>query len=119
MVCRTLNLSKALGKSTSAFLFGARGVGKARLCSDYLAQLEASGQSILRYDLLQNDTYQRFLKRPELFRSEVETQLSRTEPLLVFVDEVQKVPAILDEVNRLEEIEVLPFGELGDLLRSL
>jgi len=58
---------------------------------------------VLRYDLLQNDTYQRFLKRPGLFRGEVETYLQRDGAGIVFVDEVQKVPAILDEVHSLYE----------------
>jgi len=103
MVTRSLNLAKSLGESASAFLFGARGVGKTRLCNEYLTTLEVTGRSVLRYDLLQNDTYQRLLKRPELFRSEVETYIERGEAGVVFVDEVQKVPAILDEVHSLYE----------------
>jgi predicted AAA+ superfamily ATPase len=103
MVNRALNLSKSLGLRTSAFLFGARGVGKTRLCGEYLAELEASGQYVLRYDLLQSDTYQRFLKRPELFRSEVEDGIRRATSVVVFVDEVQRVPALLDEVHSLYE----------------
>ncbi|NDC39431.1 MAG: ATP-binding protein, partial [Proteobacteria bacterium] len=96
-------LSKSLGKKTSALLFGARGVGKTRLCTEYLNNLEDSGGSVLRYDLLQNDMYQRFLKRPELFREEVEAYIRTTRSAVVFVDEVQKVPAILDEVHSLYE----------------
>jgi predicted AAA+ superfamily ATPase len=103
MVSRILNLRKSLGKNTSAFLFGARGVGKTRLCGAYLRHIEATGTPVLRYDLLQNDTYQRLLKRPELFRSEVEAHIQRDRVTVVFVDEVQKVPAILDEVHSLYE----------------
>lgn len=103
MVSRLLNLSKSLGANTSAFLFGARGVGKTRLCGEYLSRVEATGTTVLRYDLLQNDTYQRFLKRPELFRGEVEARIQRDRMTVVFVDEVQKVPAILDEVHSLYE----------------
>ncbi len=103
VVSRILNLSTSLGKNTSAFLFGARGAGKTRLCGEYLSQVEASGTMVLRYDLLQNDTYQRLLKRPELFRSEVEARIQRDRVSVVFVDEVQKVPAILDEVHSLYE----------------
>lgn len=103
MVTRAINLSESLGKKTSAFLFGARGVGKTRLCLEYLNSLESRGEKVLRYDLLQNDTYQRFLKRPELFRGEVETHIEGSRLAFVFVDEVQKVPAILDEVHSLYE----------------
>jgi len=60
MVLRAVNLSESLGKKTSAFLFGARGVGKTRLCLEYLNSLESRGEKVLCYDLLQNDTYERF-----------------------------------------------------------
>lgn len=103
MINRALNLSKSLGSKSSAFLFGARGVGKTRLCSEYLCRLEESGEGVLRYDLLQNDTYQRLLKRPELFRNEVERHIRGNKSAVIFVDEVQKVPAILDEVHSLYE----------------
>jgi predicted AAA+ superfamily ATPase len=124
MVLRSLKLSKSLGKKTSALLFGARGVGKTRLCSAYLNKLEASGENVLRYDLLQNDTYQRFLKRPELFRGEVESHLQKAKSALVFVDEVQKVPAILDEVHSLYErfqgrVRFLLSGSSARKLRRL
>jgi predicted AAA+ superfamily ATPase len=103
MLQRALNLSKSLGKNTSSFIFGARGVGKTRLCGEYLSQMEQSGESVLKYDLLENETYQRFLKKPELLRSEVESHMRRVQSAIVFVDEVQKVPALLDEVHLLYE----------------
>lgn len=103
MVARSLNLPKSLGENGSAFLFGPRGVGKTRLCKDFINHLHTQGLSVVSYDLLQNDTYQRFLKRPELFRIEIEAELKLRGQLLVFVDEVQKVPAILDEVHWLYE----------------
>lgn len=103
MVIRSLNLSKSLGSKGSAFLFGARGVGKTRLCSEYLDQLEELGEGVLRYDLLHNDTYQRLLKRPELFRGEVEKHIQDNRAAIIFVDEVQKVPPILDEAHSLYE----------------
>ncbi|TWW08807.1 ATPase [Planctomyces bekefii] len=103
MVTRELNLSKQLGKSSSAFLFGARGVGKTRLCKEFVADQRSTGESVLEYDLLHNETYQRFLKRPHLFRLEIERQIVNRKSLFVFVDEIQKVPALLDEVHSLYE----------------
>ena len=83
MVKRMLNISKELGKSSTAFLFGARGVGKTRICEEYLAQLIADGHEVMRYDLLHNETYQRFLKRPHLFRLEVSEQAKTGKALMV------------------------------------
>jgi len=45
----------------------------------------------------------RFIKHPELFRKEVEQYITTGKILTVFVDEVQKVPALLDEVHSLLE----------------
>lgn len=103
MVKRLLNISKELGKSSTAFLLGARGVGKTRLCEEYLAQLIADGHEVMKYDLLHNETYQKFLKRPHLFRLEVTERAKNGKALMVFVDEIQKVPALLDEVHSLYE----------------
>jgi predicted AAA+ superfamily ATPase len=65
--------------------------------------LVADGQEVLTYDLLHNETDQRFLKRPHLFRLEVTERAKRGTPLMVFVDEIQKIPALLDEVHSLYE----------------
>jgi predicted AAA+ superfamily ATPase len=99
MVLRLLNISKILGKRHSALLFGARGVGKTKLAEAYL---DDSGDAI-RYDLLEFDTFERLLKDPSIFRLEVAAKLKTTEHLVVFVDEIQKVPALLDEVHGLIE----------------
>ena len=92
MITRYLNLSKELGKKSSGLIFGARGVGKTRLCQHFLEILQSDGTPVLNYDLLHNETYERLLKHPHLFRLEVEKQIQKTNSLLVFVDEVQKVP---------------------------
>jgi len=94
---------KNSGKIPRGLPFGALGVGKTRLCNDYLAGQQAEGVFVLKYDLLHNETYQRLLKRPHFFRIEVGAQIQRTKSLIFFVDEVQKVPALLDEVHSLYE----------------
>lgn len=101
MIERELNLLKLLGKETSAFLFGARAVGKSYLAQDFL-----KGQkSVFSIDLLHSESYERYLKSPQLLRKEVEQKLAKSqkEVLTVFIDEIQKVPALLDEVHSLLE----------------
>jgi hypothetical protein len=80
MVSRLLNIQKELGKSSTAFLFGARGVGKTRLCEEYLGRLIADGHEVMKYDLLHNEIYQQFLKRPHLFRLEVAARAKNGKP---------------------------------------
>lgn len=101
MLHRTLNLPQELGKISSCLLFGARGVGKTLLCKAFMASLEAQRQSTLQYDLLHSETYERLLRQPYLFRLEVTAALEKAALLNVFVDEIQKVPALLDEIHSL------------------
>ena len=117
MIKRNLDLPKILGKKTSAFLFGARGVGKTRLCLEALENYP----HVLRIDLLESDTFARYLSRPALFAAEVSRAIKETKELLVFVDEIQRVPALLDEVHRLLELHKpqLRFLLTGSSARKL
>lgn len=83
-------------------LFGARGVGKTRLCKEYLQDQRSQNLRTLEYDLLHSETYERLLKQPHVFRLEVEAAVKKGN-LTVFIDEIQKVPALLDEVHSLIE----------------
>jgi predicted AAA+ superfamily ATPase len=102
MFKRKLNLAGLLKQQKSAFLFGPRGVGKTVLAHDYLKQIRYS-ESI---DLLSLDAYRRYISEPGLFRLEIEEgikQLPTNETLTVLIDEIQKLPALLDEVHYLIE----------------
>ena len=95
---RKLDLSQLLKQKKSAFLFGPRGVGKTALAQDYLARVQHA-ESI---DLLSLDTYRRYVAEPGLFRLEIEQRLREVpgeETLTVLIDEVQKLPELLDEVH--------------------
>ena len=92
-----------MGKKSSAFLFGARGVGKTRLAEEYLASLEVEGIRTHRYDLLKSEVYERYLKQPHLLRLELERALVSNDQIFAVIDEVQRVPALLDEVHSLIE----------------
>lgn len=98
MIQRQLDLERTLGEAQSAFLFGPRGVGKTFLAKRFLA---ASGHG-LAIDLLNLDVYRRYVTDLALFRREIEHAIGER-TVTVFVDEVQKFPALLDEVHYLIE----------------
>src|SRR5687768_3757868 len=98
------------GRET-CFLWGARQTGKSTL----LAQLFPNSP---RYDLLLSEQYRRFSARPELLREELlATPPRRGEP--VVIDEVQKIPSLLNEVHWLIENRGLSFILCGSSARKL
>lgn len=99
MLKRHLNLFKILGAFESVLLFGPRGVGKTALCHQFLA--DCSDKLIV--DLLDRETYQQHVAAPGLFKRAVLRQLSPARVLTVLVDEVQKIPDILDDVHSILE----------------
>ena len=102
MYQRKLNLADLLKHNKSAFLFGPRGVGKTVLAQGWLGQARYAAS----VDLLSLETCRRYIAEPGLFRLEIEQQLRdmpAAEMLTVLVDEVQKMPALLDEVHYLIE----------------
>jgi predicted AAA+ superfamily ATPase len=104
MYQRTLNLSNLL-KKKSIFLFGPRSTGKTTLIRNTVADAVV-------IDLLEGQTYRRYLKNPSL--------LSELKPApLVVIDEVQKLPEILDEVHRLIESAHMTFLLTGSSARKL
>lgn len=110
IIPRILNIDLPPGQS--AFLWGARKTGK----STYLkTRFPAS----LTYDFLQTDLFLDFSKRPALLREQI---LAKDEQVLkhpIILDEVQKVPQILDEVHWLIENKSLQFILCGSSARKL
>ena len=85
-----------LPKKNSFFLFGPRQVGKSTLISESFSK-----ETALTYELLKTDEYVRLKSQPSLFREEI---LGRKEKIThVVVDEIQKVPELLDEIHYLME----------------
>jgi uncharacterized protein len=97
MVRRLLDLSRLLGKTGSSFLFGARGTGKSFLADEF----SKTRQAPILIDLLDQKSFRRYLNSPRALREEVEGALPkrRSHPLFVLIDEVQKIPFLLDEVH--------------------
>ncbi len=94
---------------SSFFLFGLRGVGKSTWIADELPGAH-------RVDLLDEALYQRLLAEPGLFADEVR----RLEgDRWVVVDEVQRLPQLLNEVHRFIEERRLRFALLGSSARKL
>ena len=85
----------AIRRNKSVLLFGARQTGKTTLTDRFDSDLSIS--------FVRPDIRQRYEKSPHLLRGEVEAIVSKerkTRPLVV-LDEVQKVPVILDVVQDL------------------
>ena len=115
---RKLQLAGLLKQKKSAFLFGPRGVGKTMLAQDYLSRVQHA-ESI---DLLSLDVYRRYIAEPGLFRLEIEQRLRdipAKDTLTVLVDEVQKLPGLLDEVHYLIERHKVQFLLTGSSARKL
>ena len=107
MLDRLLKLQEI--EDDSLFLWGSRQTGKSTL-------LKALFPKARLYDLLKTDVRMSFQLRPALLREECELL---DEGELVIIDEVQKVPALLDEVHWLMENRGLRFILSGSSARKL
>ena len=105
-------LSIELPDHQSAFLWGPRKTGKSTL-------LRARFPQSLRFDLLQSELVIQFSSRPALFRERVLARTARELAHPIIVDEVQKVPQLLDEVHWLIETRGLRFVLCGSSARKL
>jgi len=79
---------EGLGKE-SAFLWGARQTGKSTL-------LKALFPESIYFDLLLSNEYDRFIRNPALLR---EILLASGSTEIVIIDEIQRIPALLNEIH--------------------
>ena len=98
-----------LPKQQSAFLWGARKTGKSTL-------LKALYPNAIVYDFLKSDMYLTYSKEPHRFREELE---KRADGEVVIVDEIQKVPDLLDEIHYLIESSRFQFIMCGSSARKV
>lgn len=99
-----------LGKE-SCFLWGPRQTGKSTL-------LKKLFPHSLRYDLLNTITFERLNLSPSLMAQEVlKSPLTSSQPIII--DEVQKIPRLLDEVQRLMVDHAVQFVLCGSSARKL
>lgn len=105
MFDRTLRLPK----KQSFFLWGPRQVGKTTLLRKLFPRAHW-------FDLLKSDIYQRCLTWPSTLREDI---LANPSIKQVVIDEVQKIPALLDEVHWLIENKGLSFALCGSSSRKI
>ena len=91
------------------FLFGPRQTGKSYWLSKKFPKA-------VYYDLLKSDLFLRFSRFPHTFREEI---LAEKRKKLVIVDEIQKIPLLLNEVHYLMEKHKIPFILTGSSARKL
>ena len=101
-----------LPKGQSTFLWGPRKTGKTTF-------LRQAFPDSLCYDLLQTDIFLEFVKRPSLLREQLLAAPARQLREPVIIDEVQKVPQLLDEIHWLIENKGLRFILCGSSARKL
>jgi len=94
--------------SETFFLWGARQTGKSSLL-----RLSYGGAKWI--DLLKADEFRRYSVNPEYLRQEAEQERVK----FVVIDEVQKVPALLDEAHWLHENRGVRFALCGSSARKV
>jgi len=107
---RILDVEKLLSQK-SFFLFGPRSTGKS-----FLIRKQLSGKSVI-INLLDGDTYLRYSAEPSLLTKTAE--MGRKEGKIVVVDEIQRVPALLDQVHLAIEEQQAKFLLTGSSARKL
>jgi len=94
---------------TSFFLFGPRGTGKSTFVKKLI------GNNTLYIDFLDPETFRTFTAFPETLIKTV----NAVNPVHVIIDEVQKVPQILDVVHKIMEEKKIRFILTGSNARKL
>lgn len=103
---RQLDLAGLVNRK-SLFLFGPRQTGKSTLARHTVGDARV-------YNLLDSDAFLALSRRPALLREQV-----RPTDELIVIDEIQKLPALLDEVHLLIEERGLRFLLTGSSARKL
>lgn len=90
-------------------MFGARGTGKSTLLQGLFSE------SVLTFDLLEDETFDRLLREPKIL--EEACQGSKYE--WIVIDEVQRLPKLLNTVHRMIEKKKQKFALTGSSSRKL
>lgn len=107
---RILNID--LPRGHSAFLWGPRKTGKSTL-------LRRRFPHSARFDLLDTRLMLEFTRAPWILSERIRALDEATRARIIIIDEVQKVPSLLDEVHRLIEDDGLSFVLCGSSARKL
>src|SRR5437016_4450809 len=109
---RKLNLPELLEKK-SFFLLGPRATGKSFLVREQLAS------NAIVLNLLNSQVYLRLSASPWELESMITAEMLTKPKSIVVIDEIQKVPSLLDEVHRLIEEKRWRFLLTGSSARKL
>lgn len=108
-IARSLDLQQLL-KKKSIFLFGPRSTGKTYLIRKTIAE------HALVIDLLRSDVYLRLASAPSDLEGMIEASGKKS---WVVIDEIQRLPELLNEVHRLIEEREIHFLLTGSSARKL
>lgn len=112
MFKRILNIDKIISRK-SLFLLGPRQSGK----STYLSLKYKDAFTI---NLLKAKEYFKFKADPSLFSEEIKYQILNNKKTLFIIDEIQKIPELLDEIHQfIEEFKQVRFILTGSSTRKL
>ena len=100
-------------QSKSYFLFGPRQTGKSTFVKSLMTRKD------LYIDLLPQRDFLNYAKNPGRVREEILAHLERYDNPLCVIDEIQKIPALLDEVHELIESKGIRFILTGSSARKL
>ncbi len=103
----------SLSKSNSFFLFGARATGKSTLLNLFFEKKK----NVLVLDLLDPATEQELSINPGRLIDKIDAL--KKSPTWVFIDEVQKIPKLLDIVHKLIFEKKIKFALTGSSARKL
>jgi predicted AAA+ superfamily ATPase len=104
MISRNINFTE----KSSVFLFGPRGVGKS-------CWLKTVFPGNIYIDLLDDSTYRTLLSSPDSLRNRISSGYTDW----IIIDEIQKVPLLLNEIHRLIEEKGMKFIMTGSSPRKL
>jgi len=113
MIVRNLHaeIKDLIAQKRSIFLFGPRQTGKTTL----LEAISSQYRKVLEYSFLNIALKLKAEQQPQFIRQEIEA----ARPDLVIIDEVQKVPQILDEVQWMIDKTKTVFAVTGSSARKL
>ena len=102
-----------LPSNRSFFLFGPRQTGKSTLVN------AAFPSEVWKIDLLMTDQFLKYSKHPHLLRIEALEKIEKQGIRRIFVDEIQRIPELLNEVHFLIENTGCRFLMTGSSARKL
>jgi uncharacterized protein len=108
---RYINLKKELEKK-SIILFGPRQTGKSWLIRNTLQEYKV-------YNLLHNETFLKLSHSPQRLREEYSSSSNNKKNNLIIIDEIQRIPSLLNEVHSMIEEQGVHFLLTGSSARKL